>query len=111
MKSVMQLMSTINDKCENSGMDYSWYCTNIKCEDDKIATFEIRRKSTDNIILMGAIECYTDYSFDMPTGFVTFNFKDGRDNNVQLNVQDYKCEVGSIYMNDIVDMAIKMIYR
>lgn len=43
--------------------------------------------------------------FDWPFGRVHFMFYDGCD-SLELNVEDYKCEVGSLYMN-----AIKMLYR
>ena len=110
MKSAEALYDTICYKCDASDM-YSWKVERYN-EYDNVVSFDVREKAGDELLcscgISGFEEC--DYGSDYPVGRVHFSFYDGC-NALELNVEDYKCEVGSIYMNDIIDMAIKMLYR
>ena len=111
MKSAKILFDTIYGKCSNGDM-YSWKACKPK-EHENVVSFDLRQKVDNQLLCSCAISCfeeYTYYSHDYPIGRVHFLFYDGCD-ALELNVSDYKCEVGSIYMNDIIDMAIKMLYR
>lgn len=111
MKSSLEIFDTICRKCDNSAM-YSWYCVDAERVGSGIA-FDIHDKETDAMICCCSINCHKKYiekDPDWPIGYVTFFFYNGRD-SVTFDVQDYKCELGSIYMNDIIDMAIKVMNR
>ena len=110
MKSAEALYDTICYKCDASDM-YSWKVERYN-EYDNVVSFDVRQKVDNQLLCSCAISCfeeYTYYSHDYPIGRVHFLFYDGCD-TLELNVSEYKCEVGSIYMNDIIDMAIKMLY-
>lgn len=110
MKSAKILFDSIYDKCSNGDM-YSWKVCKPK-EHDNIVSFDVRQKANNQLLCSCDISCFKEYPHDCdyPVGRVHFLFYDGCD-ALELNVDDYKCEVGSIYMNDIIDMAIKMLYR
>lgn len=111
MKSAKILFDTIYGKCSNGDM-YSWKACKPK-KHDNVVSFDVREKADNQLLCSCVISCfeeYTYYSHDYPIGRVHFLFYDGCD-TLELNVSEYKCEVGSIYMNDIIDMAIKMLYR
>lgn len=110
MKSAKVLFDTIHGKCSNGDM-YSWKACKPK-EHDNVVSFDVRQKADNQLLCSCAINCFEEYTYgcDYLMGRVLFSFYDGCD-ALELNVEDYKCEVGSIYMNDIIDMAIKMLYR
>ena len=110
MKSAKVLFDTIYGKCSNGDM-YSWKACKPK-EHDNVVSFDVRQKADDQLLCSCAISCFEEYAdgCDYLMGRVLFSFYDGCD-ALELNVEDYKCEVGSIYMNDIIDMSIKMLYR
>lgn len=110
MKSAKALFDTIHGKCNNGDM-YSWKACKPK-EYDNVVSFDVRQKADDELLCSCGISGFEEYEYgnDYPIGRVHFSFYDGC-NALELNVEDYKCEVGSIYMNDIIDMAIKMLYR
>lgn len=110
MKSAEALYDTICYKCDASDM-YSWKVERYN-EYDNVVSFDVRQKADDELLLSCRISGFEEYEYgsDYPIGRVHFSFYDGCD-ALGLNVEDYKCEVGSIYMNDIIDMAIKMLYR
>ena len=110
MKSAKVLFDTIYGKCSNGDM-YSWKACKPK-EHDKAVSFDVRQKANNQLLCSCALSCFEEYTCDddYPVVRVHFSFYDGCD-ALELNVEDYKCEVGSIYMNDIIDMAIKMLYR
>lgn len=90
---------------------YSWKACKPK-EHDNVVAFDVRQKTGNQLLCSCALSCFEEYACDCdyPVGRVHFLFYDGCD-ALELNVDDDKCEVGSIYMNDIIDMAIKMLYR
>lgn len=110
MKSAKVLFDTIYGKCSNGDM-YNWKACKPE-EYDNVVSFDVRKKVDNQLLCSCAISCFEEYTYDCdyPVGRVHFMFCDGCD-ALELNVEDYKCEVGSIYMNDIIDMAIKMLYR
>lgn len=110
MKSAKVLFDTIYGKCSNGDM-YSWKACKPK-EHDNVVSFDVRQKANNQLLCSCALSCFEEYPYDCdyPVGRVHFLFNDGCD-ALGFNVEDYKCEVGSIYMNDIIDMAIKMLYR
>lgn len=110
MKNAKILFDTIHDKCSNGDM-YGWKACKPK-EHDNVVSFDVRQKTDNQLLCSCALSCFEEYIYDgdYPVGRVNFLFYDGCD-ALELNVEDYKCEVGSIYMNDIIDMAIDMLYR
>lgn len=110
MKSAKILFDTIYDKCSNSDM-YSWKACKPK-EHDNVVSFDVRQKADNQLLCSCVINYFEEYTYDCDylIGHVLFSFYDGCD-TLELKVEDYKCEVGSIYMNDIIDMSIKMLYR
>ena len=110
MKSAKVLFDTIYGKCSNSDM-YSWKTCKHK-EHDNVVSFDVRQKAYNQLLCSCALSCFEEYAYDCdyPVGRVHFRCYDGCD-GVECRVEDYKCEFGSIYMNDIIDMAIKMLYR
>lgn len=110
MKSAKVLFDTIHGKCSNGDM-YSWKACKPK-EHDNVVSFDVRQRVDNQLLCSCAISCFEEYTYgcDYLMGRVLFSFYDGCD-ALELNVEDYKCEVGSIYMNDIIDMAVKMLYR
>lgn len=110
MKSAKVLFDTIYGKCSNGDM-YNWKACKPK-EHDNVVSFDVRQKANNQLLCSCALSCFEEYPYDCdyPVGRVHFMLCDGCD-ALELNVEDYKCEVGSIYMNDIIDMAIKMLYR
>ena len=109
MKSAKILFDTIHVKCSNGDM-YNWKACKPK-EYDNVVSFDVRQKADNQLLCSCAISCFEDtYDSNWPVGRVHFLFYDGC-SSLELNVEDYKCEVGSIYMNDIIDMAIDMLYR
>ena len=90
---------------------YSWKVERYN-EYDNVVSFDVRQKADNQLLCSCALSCFEEYTYDCdyPVGRVHFLFYDGCD-SLEFNVEDYKCEVGSIYMNDIIDMAIKMLYR
>ena len=110
MKNAKVLFDTIHGKCSNGDM-YSWKVCKPK-KYDNIVSFNVRQKADNQLLCFCALSCFEEHTYDCdyPVGRVHFLFCDGCD-ALELNVEDYKCEVGSIYMNDIIDMAIKMLYR
>ena len=110
MKSAKVLFDTIYGKCGNGDI-YSWKACKSK-EHDNVVSFDVRQKADNLLLCSCTLSCFEEYTYndDYPVGRVHFLFCDGCD-ALELNVDDYKCEVGSIYMNDIIDMAIKMLYR
>ena len=110
MKSAKILFDTIYGKCSNGDM-YSWKACKPK-EHDNVVSFDVRQRVDNQLLCSCAISCFEEYTYgcDYLMGRVLFSFYDGCD-ALELNVEDYKCEVGSVYMNDIIDMAIKMLYR
>ena len=110
MKSAKVLFDTIHGKCSNGDM-YGWKACNPK-EYDNVVSFDVLQKADSQLLCSCALSCFEEYIYDSdyPVGRVHFLFYDGCD-SLEFNVKDYKCEVGSIYMNDIIDMAIDMLYR
>ena len=111
MKSAKILFNTIHGKCSNGDM-YNWKACKPK-EHDNVVSFDVRKKADNQLLCSCAISCFEEYIErypDWPIGRVHFLFYDGCD-SLEFNIEDYKCEVGSIYMNDIIDMAIKILYR
>ena len=110
MKSAKVLFDTIYGKCSNGDM-YSWKACKLE-EYENVVSFDVRQKANNQLLCSCALSCFEEYPYDCdyPVGRVHFMFCDGCD-ALELNVDDYKCEVGSIYMNDIIDMAIKILYR
>lgn len=110
MKSAKILFDTVYGKCSNGDM-YNWKVCKPK-EYDNTVSFDVRQKADNQLLCSCAISCFEEHTYDSDylIGRVLFSFYDGCD-ALELNVEDYKCEVGSIYMNDIIDMAIKMLYR
>ena len=110
MKSAKVLFDTIYGKCSNGDM-YNWKVCKPE-EHDNVVSFDVRQKADNQLLCSCALSCFEEYAYDCdyPVGRVHFSFYDGCD-ALELSVDDYKCEVGSIYMNDIIDMAIKMLYR
>lgn len=111
MKSAKILFDTIYGKCSNGDM-YNWKVCKPE-EHDNVVSFDVREKADNQLLCSCAISCFAEYierDPDWPFGRVHFMFYDGC-SSLELNVEDYKCEVGSIYMNDIIDMAIDMLYR
>lgn len=110
MKSAKVLFDTIYGKCSNGDM-YSWKACKPE-EHDNVVSFDVRQKTDNQLLCSCTLSCFEEYPYDCdyPVGRVHFLLDDGCD-ALELNVEDYKCEVGSIYMSDIIDMAIKMLYR
>lgn len=111
MKSAKVLFDTIYGKCSNGDM-YGWKACKPK-EHDNVVSFDVRQKADNQLLCSCAISCFEECierDPDWTIGRVHFLFYDGCD-SLEFNVEDYKCEVGSIYMNDIIDMAIDMLYR
>lgn len=110
MKSAKILFDTVYGKCSNGGT-YNWKTCKPK-EHDNTVSFDVRQKADNQLLCSCAISCFEEHTYDSDylIGRVLFSFYDGCD-ALELNVEDYKCEVGSIYMNDIIDMGIKMLYR
>ena len=106
MKSAKVLFDAIHGKCSNGDM-YSW-----PKEHDNVVSFDVRQKADNQLLCSCAINCFEEHTYgcDYLMGRVLFSFYDGCD-ALELSVEDYKCEVDRIYMNDIIDMAIKMLYR
>lgn len=110
MKSANVLFDTIRGKCSNGDM-YNWKVCKPEEHDNEVS-FDVRQKADNQLLCTCALSCFEVYTrdWDYPVSRVHFLFYDDCD-ALELNVEDYKCEVGSIYMNDIIDMAIKMLYR
>lgn len=111
MKRAKDLFLTITRNC-GASETYNWYVDRFQ-EHDNIVSFDVRQKEDNGLLLSCAVHCfeeYTYYSHDCPIGRVHFSFYDGCE-SLEFNTDNDNCQVGSSYMNDTIDMAIKMLYR
>lgn len=110
MKNANQIFNTIETRCNATNSMYTWYVNNKDYDDDLGVVFDVRDKATHDVLCHCGILPFTMYSDGEAYGNVEFNLWDGFD-FVTFDCGDYKCEIGSIYMNDVIDMAINILYR
>jgi len=105
MKSVFAIVDTIDRKCQEN--DYGWQPVFISKKDDETVTFDIQDLSNYAIHTSVIVRVLIING----EGYVRFELSDDYSNDCVLTVKDYKCEIGSIYMNDIINMMLKMLSR